>query len=352
MRSLCLISAVILLLVLSHSSLAIEPPKVVAAGEWSKAVTDADGYALRARLVLCERDVMVGGRADFPRQLQHEMITYLELQDAGERVGKSMRIFCDLGKSDLRPEYKGGLHCELLDQDNHKVAASAFPFGGGVPLSQWVTLPPDATLRLRCSPFAGSRADGFVISPGLEMHWTIAMNDPKEYTLAGTFTVEPGNDQLVNNQAEHIWRGTIALSPVKISARAFAAATQPAAATTQAATTMPDAIAALVDRLSATHGLWVNGVSPILNLPADANDDDVLAKVFKMTTPPEGKITSYKILEKRQVEIPTVPGHEARPEDGYQAIHLETNVGPKIVLLQHTKTGGWWSRIYSAEESK
>jgi hypothetical protein len=263
-----------------------------------------------------------------------------------------MRIFCDLGKSDFRPEYKGGLHCELLDKDNRKVAPSAFPFGGGVPLSQWVTLPPDATLRLRCSPFAGSRADGFVIAPGLGMHWTIAMNDPKEYTLSGSFTVDPGNDQLAVDPPEHIWRGTITLSPVKISARAFAAATQPAAATTQAATTMPDAISSLVDRLSATHGLWVNGVSPSLGLPADAKEDDVLAKVFKMTTPPEGKITSYTILDKREITIPTVSAERSRPEDRYQAIHLKTNVGPKIVLLQHTKSGGWWSRIFSAEESK
>jgi hypothetical protein len=350
MRSVRLISVIVLFLVLNQFALALEPPKVVAAAEWSKAVTDTDGYALRARLVLCERDVIVGGRADFPRQQQHEMITYLELQDAGERVAQSMRIFCDLGKSDFRPEYKGGLHCELLDKDNRKVAPSAFPFGGGVPLSQWVTLPPDATLRLRCSPFAGSRADGFNVAPGLGMHWTIATNDPKEYTLAGSFTVEPGDDQLIVNQPDHIWRGTITLSPVKISARAFAAATQ--SATTQAATTMPDAISALVDRLSATHGLWVNGVSPRLNLPADAKEDDVLAQVFKMSTPPEGKITSYTVLDTRDVEIPTISDQQARPEDRYQAIYLKTNVGPKIVLLQHTKTGGWWSRIYSAGEPK
>ena len=65
-------------------------PKLIAAGEWSKHVADSRGFAVRGRLVLCEKQVSDDRR---------EVAVYVELQDASESVGSSMRLFCDLGKT-------------------------------------------------------------------------------------------------------------------------------------------------------------------------------------------------------------------------------------------------------------
>lgn len=121
-----------------------ETPKIIAAGEWSKPVSDTRGCAVSGRLVICEKQIGDDRR---------EAVVYVELRDASETVGRSMQLFCDMGKTDFRPEYKGGLQCELQDKDKRSVKTTPFPFSGAVPRSQWVTLPSDATIRLRSSPF-------------------------------------------------------------------------------------------------------------------------------------------------------------------------------------------------------
>jgi len=78
---------------------AADAPRVFAAGEWSKAAADNRGRAVRGRLVLCEKVVTPDRR---------EVAVYVELQEASEARGESLKLFCDLGRSDFRPEYKGG----------------------------------------------------------------------------------------------------------------------------------------------------------------------------------------------------------------------------------------------------
>ena len=73
---------------------------------------------------------------------------YVELQDASESIGGPVQIFCDLGKTDFRPEYKGGLQCEMKDKEKRPLKTTPFPFSGAVPQSQWITLPTDGTIRL------------------------------------------------------------------------------------------------------------------------------------------------------------------------------------------------------------
>jgi hypothetical protein len=119
--------------------------------------------------VLCEKP-----RSDDRR----EVAVYVELQDARESIGGSMRIFCDFGKSDFRPEYKGGLQWQLQDKDKNLVNATSYPFGGAVPVSEWVTLPTDATLRLRASPFGIHQAKAMAISPQLGAGMSIATSEP------------------------------------------------------------------------------------------------------------------------------------------------------------------------------
>jgi hypothetical protein len=186
---------------------AAEAPKVIASGEWSKPVADRRGLAVRGRLVLCEK--LVG-------EDRREVAVYVELQDATESVGASMRLFCDLGRSDFRPEYKGGLECELRGKDNRPVSLTPFAFSGAVPKSEWVTLPSDGTIRLRASPFGIHRPKARAISPHLGKLWVIDDDDPNEYSLSGTFTVEPTKDRIPPGD-DHVWRGTIVLPPVRIT---------------------------------------------------------------------------------------------------------------------------------------
>lgn len=196
------------ILVLSHGGRgqAADPPKVLSEGAWSKAVSDSRGYAVRGRLVLCEKP-----RNDDRR----EVIVYIELQDARESLGGSMRLFCDLAKKDLRPEAKGGLHCELLDKDKKAIPATSFPFGGGVPASEWVTLPSDATIRLRATPYGIHRPNALAISPHLGKLWVIQDDDHNEYFLSGTFTVDPVEGRK-SIEDPHIWRGTLELPALRI----------------------------------------------------------------------------------------------------------------------------------------
>lgn len=194
---------------LDSQSFAADPPKIIAESEWSKPVADERGRAMRARLVLGEKRISAERR---------EVVVYVELQEASESIGATMRIFCDLGKTDFRPEYKGGLTCELLDKDKRPVKTEPFAFSGAVPKSEWVALPPDATVRLRASPFGVHRPKALAVCPGLAALWVIGDDDPNEYFLSGAFTVDPPADRAPPGN-DHVWRGTLALPPVKIVGR-------------------------------------------------------------------------------------------------------------------------------------
>jgi hypothetical protein len=190
---------------------AADPPKIIAAGEWSKPVADNRGCAVRGRLVVGEKPA----DEDQVRARGRTIVVYVELQDASDFVGNSLRIFCEMGKHDFRPEYKPGLQCEMRDTEQRLVPTTGFPFGGAVPKSEWVTLPADGTIRVRATPFGIRRPGGWAISPHLNSLWVIGDDDPKEYFLSGTFTVAPADDQIPAGE-EHVWRGSIVLPPARI----------------------------------------------------------------------------------------------------------------------------------------
>lgn len=203
LKTRCLLLALALLGIADQAT---AESKDIAVGEWSKPVTDNRGAALRGRLVLAEKK-----RGDDRR----EVAVYIELQDASQAVGRSMQLFCDLGRHDFRPEYKGGLRCEMHDKDKRPVAGTGFPFSGAVPASQWMTLPSDGTIRLRASPFGIHRQKALAIAPQLDKLWVIGEDDPNEYFLSGAFTIDPANDRNPPSD-EHVWRGTIVLPGVRI----------------------------------------------------------------------------------------------------------------------------------------
>jgi hypothetical protein len=179
---------------------------IIATGEWSKPVEDNRGRALRGRLVLGERYFAE----------RRETVVYVELQDASESVGGALRVFCDLGKHDFRPENKSGLVCELRDGKKRPVPSAPQAFGGATPRSEWITLPSDGTIRLRASPFGITRTNARAICPHLGSFWVIADDDFQDYSLSGTFTVAP-EEKRMEIDGDHVWRGTIELPAIKIS---------------------------------------------------------------------------------------------------------------------------------------
>jgi len=103
-----------------------------------------------------------------------------------------------------------------------------------------------------------------------------------------------------------------------------------------------DPIDRLVARLS-SDGMWQNGLFKPVDLPQSASPEEVISQVDKLTGLYQGgKLTSYRIIETRQVQIiSSITGGK------FTAVLLDTNLGKKIVLLQYqgSKTG-WWSRAY------
>jgi hypothetical protein len=101
-----------------------------------------------------------------------------------------------------------------------------------------------------------------------------------------------------------------------------------------------------IDRLVASlssDGMWQNGLFKPVDLPPSATPAEVLFQVDKLTGLYQGgKLTSYQIIEVRQVQIGS-----NQTGGKFTAVLLDTNLGKKIVLLQNqgSKTG-WWSRVY------
>jgi hypothetical protein len=99
---------------------------------------------------------------------------------------------------------------------------------------------------------------------------------------------------------------------------------------------------------------------PILGLPATASTDEVIARVFEMTSFAEGRVEQYRSLETRLVQISeslpyaniaAVRIPESLPYTYFAAL-VRTEFGDKIVLLKYEGTRmGWWSRVYDSRPS-
>jgi len=99
-----------------------------------------------------------------------------------------------------------------------------------------------------------------------------------------------------------------------------------------------DPVDALVTRLTASP-LWINGTFPAVKLPQAASPSAVLGEMFTKISFEPGPVKTHTIVSTREVRI----GAEPKP---YTAVVVDTNLGRKIVLLQHQGDSGWWSRVF------
>ena len=116
----------------------------------------------------------------------------------------------------------------------------------------------------------------------------------------------------------------------------------------QTKTVAIDPIDVLVKRLDADNGIWLNGGSPEVDLPQDANPKEVIALAIRKQSFNQGMIKSYKIRTMRQVDLPNHAGEKVK----FTAAFLDTDLGPKVIVCNFTLFGYWWTRFFPASEEK
>ena len=201
---------------------ASDEPKTVAVSDWSKPVDGSDNAyngahaaAVRGRLVILQ-----GHSPGDTGELLSTMV-YVELQNLSLRPTE---VYFDGGHgNDLRPEHKGGLHCDLFDSRGTPVPRRMSAFSGQCPTSQWITLPGDDTIRLRANCFGiGSPKEGGLVLPFLDKEWFIESQDDHHYFLSASFTAtSPANH--VSGETKHlrnvVWDGTLMFPKLDILVR-------------------------------------------------------------------------------------------------------------------------------------
>jgi hypothetical protein len=136
--------------------------------------------------------------------------------------------------------------------------------------------------------------------------------------------IQSGEDASVTDY----WRGNIGQTDWDASARHDSA--------------KPDAIDLFVAALSTDGWMWKNGADAIRVTQA-TTPEEVVSETLRMAKFEAGLVTSYQILNKREVHIP----------DTCTAVLVATNLGRMIVLMQYSEgkdatPGHWWRRIYDA----
>jgi hypothetical protein len=176
-------------------------PAVTSVGEWSEPVSDSDGHTLRGRLVVCD---------DRPAGGSNHARVYLELEHAIKGGFTSpLEVYHDIntGGTALNLELRDG-HDQPVPPNPVSIRAPSLP-------ACWVTLPCDATVRLRSDLYAYSltpNPDGLLLMLGSGT-WTIPTNATGEFYLSGTFTPPADHPSALKY---HIWQGTLKLPKVKV----------------------------------------------------------------------------------------------------------------------------------------
>ena len=185
---------------------------IIAVSDWSQIVMGKG--SLRARMLLAHLYYVPFS----------ETILYIELQNA--QTGP-VQFYFDPGN---------GLHCKLVD--SHGNTPPQEPMGGSGrnnPVVCWISLPEDATIRLRANTTQvvqilghppidkGDFLNLFLMpssSGSVEVrNWEIPAGDTNDYYLSGTLTLaSPTNSVVQNPQASvRIFQGTLELPKMKIS---------------------------------------------------------------------------------------------------------------------------------------
>lgn len=185
-----------LLLTTAPLAPAADEKTTIATGGWSEAVN-----GLRGRLVLAQGRTLGDGTI-------RESLVYVELENVVNTASGEVLLSFD-------PD---ALKCELTDATGKAVAPTPVAGSGGRPGKMLVTIPYDASIRLRINPYAFGRAEGLLI-PLNNTAWQI--KDDADYFLSGTLTVTAPAEKA------DAWKGELKLPKAKISLKEKPLALEP-----------------------------------------------------------------------------------------------------------------------------
>lgn len=201
--------------------LAVEDTNVIAAGDWSKPVSDLRGCSLRGRLLMCEGPWRGVGQTT-------QTAVYLELQECSDGFGCCVDVYCNMKPTvalGAGPDAQGreriekaSAHWELRDATDRPVPESpGGNFGGGAPGASWISMPCDSTVRLRATVYGGGgrSKDGSLSIFFLSNYWVIPPRSTNDYFLSCTFTIDPPTNH-VAFPGHQVWQGTLELPKMKI----------------------------------------------------------------------------------------------------------------------------------------
>ena len=172
---------------------------LIATGDWSKAVSDSPGPALRGRLLVYdERGPSAGNHAG----------VYLELQHVFQGVwANPIEVYFEFGS-------RNNLQFEMRNKLDQPIPQEPVFTSAPAPNPYWVTLPCESTVRLRVDKLEGfpSKPKGLaILVPG--GCWIMPPNATNDFFLSATFT--PPKDH-PSSLHYHVWQGTLNLPKVKI----------------------------------------------------------------------------------------------------------------------------------------
>lgn len=174
---------------------------LIAAGGWSEAVKDSDGYTLRGRLLVYDEHTP-----------PYHARVYLELQHVFNDSGwwdSPFEIYFKVSSSDV-------LHFEMRDGHDQPIPMFPVVIRGPVESPYWVTLPCDSTVRVRadwCNMGPSSKPDGLEIFMQDGGCWLMPPDATNDFYLSASFTPPTNHPSSLNY---HVWHGTLVLPKVKI----------------------------------------------------------------------------------------------------------------------------------------
>jgi hypothetical protein len=198
----------ILILASSQFCFAGGETNILAQSEWSEPVTSVQGQTLRARLMITQ------GHSPAHAGPWPETMVYLELQNVTGSAGLPMQIYFDPGR---------GLRCKLLDAKGNAPPVVGGGGSGGGAGPCWITLPYDASVRLRANMYGYGKQVGagllIQMSPPTMQRWNLRAGDTNVYFMTGIFTATLPTNHVAKNFAEKrsIWNGTLELPKMRVS---------------------------------------------------------------------------------------------------------------------------------------
>ena len=171
-------------------------------------------------------------------------------------------------------------------------------------------------------------------------HLIASIKNLRPGTYKMVIEISLGPPPLIDTTVKY-WTGPITTEPVELKVVAAGARSPGVLASPQELRAYNNAIDRLVKKLG-SDGMWTNGLSPDIGLPADAMPEDVVAQAVKKSLSPE-EIKVYRILRVREIKFDPPVGR------AFAAL-IQTDARTRILIFYpFASTKGWWTRFYDAD---